>query len=270
MKRRGAILVAVLILVTLAGMVAAGMMFRMRSAVGAAAAVSNGEQAYAAAMSGIQRALTVLQTSREDIESWYDNPELFSNQLVCDDGTNAWYFTIYAPNPMDETIVRYGLIDEAAKINLNVILRLDQRNTLLQLPNMTDELVDCLMDYGDSDQNVRPQGAEQDYYDQLDHAYMIKNGLIATLDELLLVKGFCGSIVFGEDFNLNGILDVNEDDGDESFPPDDSDGHLDTGLRNVLTMITVGQDVDSEVRPRVNINANLNGLDGTGLSNRTI
>ena len=57
MKRRGAILVMVLILVTLAGMVAAGMLFRMRSAVAAAAAVNNGEQAYAAAMSGVDAVL---------------------------------------------------------------------------------------------------------------------------------------------------------------------------------------------------------------------
>ncbi len=270
MKRRGAILVMVLILVTLAGMVAAGMLFRMRSAVAAAAAVNNGEQAYAAAMSGIQRAITVLETSREDIGSWYDNPDLFRNQPVYDDGTDGWYFTVYAPNPMDETIVRYGLIDEAAKINLNAAIGRNQRDTLLQLPNMTDELVDCLMDYGDGDQDVRPQGAEQDYYDRLDYAYLIKNGVVATLDELLLVKGFYGSIVFGEDFNLNGVLDVNEDDGDESFPPDDSDGHLDMGLRSVLTMITVGRDVDSDGQQRTNINGNPNGLGRTGLRSQTI
>lgn len=270
MKRRGAILVAVLILVTLAGMVAAGMLFRMRSAVAAAAAVNNGEQAYAAAMSGIQRAITVLETSREDIESWYDNPDLFRNQPVYDDGTDGWYFTVYAPNPTDETIVRYGLIDEAAKINLNAAIGKNQRDTLLQLPNMTDELVDCLMDYGDGDQDVRPQGAEQDYYDRLDYAYLIKNGVIATLDELLLVKGFYGSIVFGEDYNLNGVLDVNEDDGNESFPPDDSDGHLDMGLRSVLTMITVGRDVDSDGQQRTNINGNPSGLGRTGLRNQTI
>ena len=33
--------------------------------------------------------------------------------------------------------------------------------------------------------------------------------------------------VRGEDWNLNGRLDPNEDDGDISYPPDNSDGKLD-------------------------------------------
>ncbi len=279
MRRRGVVLVAVLMLAMLAGMVAAGLVFRMQAALSASAAVGNGEQAYAAALSGIERAIAVLDIRAAEAEegvefdyigigtsSWYDNPDLFRNQVVCDDGTSRWYFTVYAPNPIDRTHVRYGLIDEAGKIDLNSA----DAQTLRALPNMTDELADCLADYRDRDSETRRQGAEQDYYGQLPFPYLIRNGPLATLEELLLIKGFNGSVVFGEDFNLNGILDENEDDGEESFPPDDADGRLDLGLRGLAAVSLPAPSVDSQGRPRIDINGKGKRLEEIGLSAQTL
>ncbi len=147
--------------------------------------------------------------------------------------------------------LRYGATDEAGKINLNTA----DADVLLALPNMTSGLVDCLMDYIDADSDTRPEGAEQDYYDQLASPYQIANAPLTTLDELLLVKGFTARIVYGEDANLNGLLDPNEDDGDASFPPDNSDGVLDRGLRGVATVVSAEPNVDSSGQPRIDLNS---------------
>jgi type II secretory pathway component PulK len=253
---RGVVLVAVLVVAALVAIIAAGLMFRMRAEVAATAAVGRGEQAYEAATSGIVRAVVVLKASGGDMSIWYDNPDLFQNQLVADDGANRWYFTVYGDNAdVQQPTPRFGLTDEAGKINPNSATP----EMLLALPNMSAELVDCLVDYRDADAETRPDGAEQDYYDQLESPYAIPNGPLSTVEELLLVKGFNAEIVYGEDANMNGILDPNEDDGDETFPPDNHDGRLDRGLRGVATVVSNEPNVDSAGRPRININTGSQG-----------
>jgi DNA uptake protein ComE-like DNA-binding protein len=261
--------VAVLVVTALAAMLAASLLFRMRAEVAASAAGHARQQGYAAALDGIARAVTLVQASAADMTTWYDNPEFFQNQLVCRDSRgDTWYFSLYTPNPEDPCSIRSGLLDEAGKINLNTATP----EILARLPGMTPELVDCLLDYRDADNDPRPEGAEQDYYSRLGTPYTIKNGPLATLEELLMVKGFTGSIVYGEDYNLNGLLDKNEDDGEESFPPDNRDGVLDTGLMGLATVVSYERNVDSTGKARTNINgavADLANLGSAGLGTKT-
>ncbi|MCX5682978.1 MAG: type II secretion system protein GspK [Planctomycetota bacterium] len=266
-RARGVVLVAVLAVAALVAIIAAGLMFRVRAEMAASASGSRGEQAYEAAMAGVARAITVLRISSNDPAVWYDNPDIFQNQLVADDGANRWYFTVYG-DPLDpqQGIPRYGLTDEAGKINLNVA----PIETLMGLPNMTSELVDCLMDFRDADSDTRSEGAEQDYYDHLESPYIIPNGPLETLEELLMVKGFNAQIIYGEDANMNGLLEQNEDDGDESFPPDGRDGHLDKGLRGVATVVTSEPNNNAAGKARININADSPPSRVPGLSDKAI
>jgi len=266
MKPRGIVLVAVLVVAALVAVIAAGLMFRMRAEVAASAACNRGEQAYEGALSGLARAVATLRAAQGDPAVWYDNPEIFQNQLVADDGANRWYFSIYGdPEDPQQGLPRYGLTDEAGKINLNSATA----DMLLALPNMTPELADGLLDYRDSDSETRQEGAEQDYYDHLPNPYTIANGPLSSLDELLLVKGFNARIVYGEDANLNGLLDPNEDDGDETFPPDDRDGHINRGLRAVATVLSSERNVDSSGRARTNINGDSPPSRLPGISEKT-
>jgi len=267
--RRGTILVAVLIVTALASMVAVTAMYRMHSESAACAASTLNEQAHAAAMSGIARVTALLRVVRESGIDLYDNPGLLRNQLVCDDGINKWYFTVYAGadtpgfggstfDSAGDAKVRYGVIDEAAKININFATP----ESLLALPGMTEELADCLVDFRDRDNEPLPNGAEQEYYDQLPRPYKAKNGFFFTLEETLLVKGFNGSLLYGEDANLNGMLEPNEDDGDATFPTDDSDGQLNPGLRGLATTLTYEPDVDNEGQARTNLNTAVRSVEG--------
>ena len=251
MKRRGVVLVAVLIVTALIAMVAASLLFRMRAEQAASAAEVHGEQAYEAALSGLEFVRTLLKGSAGDMDVWYDNPDIFQNQMVADDGANIWYFTVYGDDPEGEDTVRYGVTDEAGKINLNVA----PAEVLLDLAGLTSELVDCLVDYRDADDEAGPEGAEQEYYNDLPIPYMIPNGPLATIDELLLIKGFDGTFVYGEDANLNGRLDPNEDDGEDTFPPDDRDGRLNRGLRGLATVYSAEPNVDSAGKARIDLNA---------------
>ncbi|NQU76415.1 MAG: general secretion pathway protein GspK [Planctomycetes bacterium] len=261
----GFILVAVIVVVAMVALIGGTMMFRMQAEAAASAVSAGGQQGRAAAMSGILRALAVVSADSADRAMWWDNEALFKNQLVRDDGNVRWYFTVFADKADDGKNVRFGLIDEAAKINVNAA----SSKTLLAMPNMTQELVDCLLDYIDSDSETRPSGAEQDYYDRLDYPYIIKNGNLATLEELLLVKGFGTGIVFGEDANLNGTLESNEDDGEWQFPSDDADGRLNTGLRGFATAVTYENDTDSQGQPLVDLNGDAQALEAMGLNKRT-
>jgi type II secretory pathway component PulK len=280
-RRHGTILVGVLVIIALAAMAAGILLHRARAEITAATASSRKHQAYSTALSGLRRAMAIIKAAPDDLEVWYDNPDLFRGQLVAEDGVNTWYFTIYAYNPSDPDHLRHGLTDEGAKINLNaigpdtLILLLDR-----ELRASTDvgqgaaaELADCLIDYRDRDEDTSPLGAEQDYYDQLPFPYLIKNGPLATVEELLLVKGFHGPLVYGEDYNLNGLLEDNEDDGEgdseDSFPPDNADGVLARGLLGIATVWSYELNVDTEGKRRANLNTARN-IDGLGLPEETV
>jgi hypothetical protein len=83
---------------------------------------------------------------------------------------------------------------------------------------------------------VTEGGAESQAYLRLNPPYRCKNGDFESTEELRLVMGAHLDILYGEDVNMNGVLDPNEDDGDVSPPADDRDGHLDPGILEYLTV----------------------------------
>lgn len=94
---------------------------------------------------------------------------------------------------------------------------------------------------------------EGGYYKMLPKPYKVKNAPFDTVEELLLVKGVTGRILYGEDWDRNGLLTVNEDDGDESFPMDNEDGVLNRGLYPYLTVHSHESNVSNDNRPRANL-----------------
>jgi DNA uptake protein ComE-like DNA-binding protein/type II secretory pathway pseudopilin PulG len=248
--QRGFILIAVLIVIMLASMIVVSLLFRLRAEETAGAAGMGSEQAWAAAMSGLYEAMRVASRSQPGSLDWRDNPTLFRDHLVVDDGSDKWYFTIYSQGDADQNELRFGLTDEASKLNINQATE----EMLEKLPNMTPYLAQGLLDFLDSDDTPRPEGAEQEYYDGLPTPYAVFNGPLATLEELLLVRGFTPALLYGEDANWNFQLDANEDDGAAQFPPDNQDGKLDCGLRQYVTVSSFDLDQDNTGGPRIPLN----------------
>ena len=79
---RGTVLAMVLVVVAILAVVTASEMFLIRAELGAHAAFQRGQQARAAAMSGVHRAISVLSRYRQESEVWRDSPELFHAQPV--------------------------------------------------------------------------------------------------------------------------------------------------------------------------------------------
>ena len=197
----------------------------------------------------------------------YDNPELFCGQVVTDgsvgmvgfsagtqmslgreDRRNIGRFSVIAPALSEEGIltgeyIRYGLEDESTKINLRWVLQVDLqqpgygRAILMRLPGITEELADAILDWIDnSSYEPREFGAKDEYYMSLDPPYYTRNGIPDSLDELLLVRGMTPKLLYGIDWNRNGIIDHGEPDEYSLDEFDVVDGSLNLGLISYLTL----------------------------------
>ncbi|MSR33676.1 MAG: hypothetical protein EXS12_02575 [Phycisphaerales bacterium] len=127
-----------------------------------------------------------------------------------------------------------GPMDENSKLNINVVTRMQ----LLELPNISQDIVDSINDWRDADEEPQQMGAEADYYRNRSLGYEPRNGNFHSIAELELVAGAWPQYVRGEDWNLNGRLDPNEDDGKRTTPDDNANGKLDAGWSQYLTAST--------------------------------
>ena len=202
----------------------------------------------------------------------YDNPDEFCGHIITD-GTTSMYgndagtqaalgvvdpystgrFSIIAPGLSEEGLFtgetfRYGIEDESSKINLRWILQMDiqmpgyGRMILMRLPGVDEVIADSILDWiDDSSDQPREFGAKDEYYQLLNPPYDVRNGLPDSLDELLLVRGVTARLLYGNDWNRNGLIDPGEPDGfslDEYLQEDYDvlNGSLNLGLISYLTL----------------------------------
>jgi type II secretory pathway component PulK len=181
---------------------------------------------------------------------------LYGQTEKLDPGTMAYRFSIVADDPLDdEDFMRYGITDESSRLNLNVADRRQLMTLFSQVITdqeiVIDELVDSLLDWRDVDDEPREFGAEAEWYEGLVEPYRPKNGAFRSVEELLMVRGFSAPILYGEDWDRNGLLTLNEDDGTESFPLDDQDGVLNRGLYPYLTVFSRDFNTANDNKPRL-------------------
>jgi type II secretory pathway component PulK len=143
----------------------------------------------------------------------------------------------------------FGLVDEASKLNLNIATR----EMLEALPAMTPELAAAIIDWRDADEDVSPDGAEAGTYLMKQPPYGCKNAPFESIEELALLQGADPAALFGEDRNLNGTLDPNEDDAAATLPEDDSDGTLDFGILEYVTVFSREPNTRADGTSRVDV-----------------
>ncbi len=80
--------------------------------------------------------------------------------------------------------------DETSRVNINAA----EAPTLTKLFETTD-LVDCIVDWRDTDETPGSDGAETEYYNTLKPSYNCKNADFETVRELQLVKGVTSDIL---------------------------------------------------------------------------
>ena len=188
-----------------------------------------------------------------------DAKRLFSNIPISESGQD-WQFSIVVPQTVRGDLIRYGVVDESAKLDINH-LAVDEkgakvsRQRLLAIPGMTEQASDSILDWLDEDDEPRPNGAERNYYHSLGLEGMPDNGPFASLHRLSFVHGVSRSLVFAEDSNGDGWLDSNEDDGDESWPPDNADGILQRGWSEFLTVRSGESTLREDGESKINVNS---------------
>jgi type II secretory pathway component PulK len=190
-------------------------------------------RAYWAARGGVEVQLATLEWNT-------GNPDLANAFTIMDDmvAVSAGEFdgALYRVATWDQGREVLGPADAHARLNINRLTR-DQMLTLE--PLMTEDVADSILDWIDGDDDVNPLGAEVGYYQGLPYRYQPRNGPMRSILELELVAGVDPLDVRGEDWNLNGLLDPSEDDGDAGWPPDNADGVLDAAWSGVLTALSV-------------------------------
>ena len=264
LPRHGSALIVVLIVVVLLTLGAYTFFDSMILEQKAADFSARTAQSRALADSGIEFAAAKLgNPDAVETENIYHNPESFSGVTLLESGTDTGRgrFTLVAPVENDTTgqQVRYGMVDESSKININAISALEMDEVtahtfLLSVPGMTDEAADGILDWVDADDTERTNGAESLSYEGLDPPYSAKNGACESIDELLLVQGVTPELLYGEDANRNGLLDPNENDGDLTSPPDNEDGILDLGWNAYLTIFSSESNLQQDGSERIDVN----------------
>ena len=145
-----------------------------------------------------------------------------------DDLEEDWHLLSAAsqmsPIPLGNGFVSIEIIDEDRKQNINSMSEQDLRKYFETLKlrrvrkgdiididivedNIHDELADAYLDWTDFDDQEREQGAESRWYRRQDVKAIPHNQRIATLGELLWIKGFTPEMLFGRKGNPR-LLDM--------------------------------------------------------------
>ena len=184
-NQRGMVLLLVLVVVTLLAALLSEFSFSSLVDLRLAETFRDSSRAYYLANGGVRAGRMLLQDDKNE----YDGPdELWSLGVVgypVADGTVS--ITI---DDLSGKIDLNELVNNGVNINPVIKDRCLALFTDLKLADpagLVDALIDWLDDNGDSQE---PLGAESSYYEGLPHPYPAHNGPLASLDELLLVKGF--------------------------------------------------------------------------------
>lgn len=266
--RRGSALVLTLIVVAMLTLGTAAFFERMFAEHQAERAHGQQLQASHFAESGVEYIKAVVVQDPETLlqsGGLYTNPSLFQHVLVNDDPLAAFRgsFTVLAPDLTTDGYyggTRYGLENESARLNLNTVLLADSsgegaaRKLIMTLPGMTESIADAILDWIDPDDESRQLGAERDYYSSLPHAYAPRNGLLGSIEELLLVRDVTPALLFGADLNRNGAIDGNEQNLTAIDNADNSTGQLNRGWAAYLTLDSAEANVKPDGKPKIDVN----------------
>ena len=255
-SRRGSVLLVVLVVIVLLSLGVHSFTEIALMEREATSMFGRGARARAFADSGIEFVTAVLESDEKEFPgNFYHRPELFQGMLL--DESEAAYarggFSVVAAveNDVTASTLRFGLIDESAKLNVNALVKLgldaaQARNALMELPFMTVDTADAILDFIDEDNETRTNG-EEVLVDETDTSGLsVANRPLQSLDDLLFVRDVTPQLLYGEDSNRNGLLDSGED--------VNGDGLLQAGWSALLTIYSKETNRRADGSDRVNVN----------------
>lgn len=220
MSDRGVALVVVLWVMLVLTTLALGLAAGVRSEVKSVTLALDDERAWALARAGVERVAAELLLEDRTVdypgEPWRlqyvdlagagrgKRPPLARVEVLDAYGGLAGYFTL-------------RIIDESGKLYLNMrpVAQEIGRDILLRLLEETaaedpEVVADSIVDWLDEDSEPRREGAEEEWYAELDDPLSPRNGPVPVMEELLLVRGLRDNpaILYGDARRgLRGLAD---------------------------------------------------------------
>ncbi len=134
----------------------------------------------------------------------------------------------------------YIITDEDGKLDINIATPKQLKDIFTESGLDSDEadgIVASILDWRDSNDLHRLNGAEEDYYRDLDEPYSCKDGPFDSIEELLLVKGMTKEILYGS-------IDDEDEDEEKTY----------TGVVGLLT-VNGSRKINVNTAPRMVIEA---------------
>lgn len=171
-----------------------------------------------AARSAVARALAVLEettsTSAATTTSSTSSTNGTNSNLVTlnDDWATVGDNGNQSFNLGDSTF-RMQIVDAGSLLNINTATE----TQLDQLP-LTQEQIDCLLDWREASTQPRSDGAKNEYYNGLQEPYNARLGNLTSITELLLIKNWTAQVLYTNEVNTSGAITLPTDPQGNSLP----------------------------------------------------
>jgi general secretion pathway protein K len=217
-RRSGSALIVAVWVIALLSLMIGSFAFEMKLEAKMASYYRQRMKAEKIAQSGIDKARFLLDLSSEIDPKNPDDPHLekswYDQTKRLKEGLNVVSIT----EPLGEGELSLTIIPEPSLINVNELKTYGDWEGVFDLGGIPEEewpkLFDAFNDWIDGDDVPHTDGAESDdYYLKLDKPYRAKNAPLDTVDELLLIKGFTNTYLYG------GSLEQPDDRGRSSDEP---------------------------------------------------
>lgn len=229
MTRRGSTLILVLWTLAITTIMVVSLQMTTHRAAAAGREALGTVRARWAARAGVEGVIAYLTWDAQQGEAAGDLRQFNMDMEALSTGTLASSAFLIEHWDSEKNVA--GPEDCHARMNVN----LADAAMLGRIKYLRTDMANAILDWADGGDDERPDGVEVSYYSQLPGGYAPRNEVVRNLQELEAVKGVTADLLRAEDWNLNGVLDPNEDDGELSWPPDNSDGVLDAGWSAYLT-----------------------------------
>jgi general secretion pathway protein K len=227
--KRGVALIMVLWVMAILSVVALEFSFAMRTEITITKNHKEDLQRYAMAEGGVQRAITEL-IYKHDARLQQIKKTLSLEEIAPEE--KEWLadgrsYTL----PFGQGSCDIRMMSEAGKININIVSESLLRKIIGQLGlegEERDVVVDSILDWRDTNDFYRANGAENDYYLSLKDPYYCKNGNLDSIEELLLIRGVTPGLYHGKKGSSEGEA-----------------GSADrVGLKDIFSIYAPGEQVD--------------------------
>lgn len=230
----GVALMIVLLFVLLLSVIVTEFAYEIQVEASLATNTNRDAQAYIAAKSAVASGMGLLRADlmADDIMSnaqaganatrqqlQQQNRQQQQQQMQGQDGaqdydglTDIWAQGV--PNQMlNDATMQCSISDEYGKLNLNALVTEDGQvnetlvtalRTLFANLGLEKDPTDAILDWVDSDDDPRPEGAESDAYEGLETPYTCKNGQMDSIEELLLIADIPAEFYFDALIYLRG------------------------------------------------------------------